>query len=201
MTYQAAGISLIKPENHTKKPWRRQGHQYKLEFKPSGVREKTKSKNKPRIRKILWYNPPYHILAVTQMGTVFKEAMEKHIKREHPLWKILNPHTAKCSYATMPSMASKIGSANNRVEMKNNKVEDRTCSCPKTRGGKPTTCEWGGKCLLEGVIYKCEGRREGENQTKWEYIGETGGNIKKRISTHMSTFKIRAATPQTQITG
>ena len=58
----------------------------------------------------------------------------------------------------------------------------------------------GGKCLLEGVVYKCEGRREGESETKWEYIGETGGNIKKRISTHMSTFKIRAATPQTTLT-
>ena len=36
-----------------------------------------------------------------------------------------------------------------------------------------------GKCLVEGVVYKCEGKPIGGTANKWEYIGETGGNIKK----------------------
>ena len=81
------------------------------------------------------------------MGVIFKNAMENHIKRNHPLWKILNPHVAKCSYSTMPSMAGKIGSTNNRIEKNNSNNRERTCSCPKTKGGKPYKCEWGESAL------------------------------------------------------
>ena len=126
--------------------------------------------------------------------------MEKNIKKGHPLWKILNPHVAKCSYSTMPNMASKIGSRNNKIEATNLKLSQRACSCPKTRKGQKVNCEWGGKCLIEGVVYKCEGKVKGKDILKWEYIGETGGNIKKRISNHLSTFKYRAKIAQTTLT-
>ena len=54
---------------------------------------------------------------------------------------------------------------------------------------------------MEGLVYKCEGKKGDNNEeNKWEYIGETGGNIKKRISNHISTFKHRAEIPQTTLT-
>ena len=53
---------------------------------------------------------------------------------------------------------------------------------------------------MEGVVYKSEGKPKGGTVNKWEYIGETGGNIKKRISNHISSFKIRAKIPQTTLT-
>ena len=71
----------------------------------------------------------------TNIGKTFKEALEKHIPRGHPLYPVINIHNTKLSYSTMPCMASKIGSQNNKLEKNNIQQETcRECDCPKTRG-------------------------------------------------------------------
>ena len=128
-------------------------------------------------------------MCVKHIGKSFKEAMSKHVQREHPLYAILNEHVCKLSYGTMPSMASKIGAQNNLLEKQcKEKEEIRMCDCPKTKGGEEYNCPWGGTCLKTGWVYKFTARDKNKNE-KWNYIGLTGGNIKVRISNHKWTSK------------
>ena len=109
------------------------------------------------------------------IGVCFKKALSTHIPKSHILYPAINVHTTKLSYSTMPSMGSKIGAHNKKVEKNNEaKKETRDCSCPKTKKGKPFSCPWEGTCLQEGLIYKCEGIDTNSKETKWEYLGCTG---------------------------
>ena len=75
----------------------------------------------------------------------------------------------------MPNMGTKIGAQNNRVEMNSRETEkERTCDCPRTKGGKPFNCKWGGKCFIPGMVYKCKSIGP-SNKENWNYIGLTGG--------------------------
>ena len=96
----------------------------------------------------------------------------------------------KLSYSTKPSMASKIGAHNNKVEANNEELggEERLCSCPKTKGGFPFACEWGGKCMEGNTVYSCKGLKP-NGSIKWEYLGITKGSIKEWISNHYTSFK------------
>ena len=73
------------------------------------------------------------------MGQIFTKALKTSFKNGNPLAKHFNNHTVKLSYATMPSMAMKIGAHNNNIKRKNNETPDNTvkklCDCPKTKGG------------------------------------------------------------------
>ena len=120
------------------------GHTHILKFEPEVVINKPKPKCKPRLRNVCWYNPPYHMLAIKHIGKTFKEALNQCIPRGHPLYPVINEHTTKLSYSTMPNMAMKIGGQNNRVERDSYKKEGgRECDCPKTKGGNPFKCPWG----------------------------------------------------------
>lgn len=78
----------------------------------------------------------------------------------------------------------------NKIEAKNEVKEDeRKCSCPKTKKGKQFTCPWGGKCLEEGSVYKCQEWDKTTKILKLEYIGCTGGTMKTRVSKHINYFK------------
>ena len=59
---------------------------------------------------------------IKNMRKTFKEALDKHIPKGHQLAKAINQHTCKLSYSSMLSMASKIGSSNNRVKNNNTKI-------------------------------------------------------------------------------
>ena len=123
-------------------------------------------------------------MAKENIGKVFKTALAKYIPKGHPLNKIMNEHTIKLSYSTTANMASKMGSHNNKVENTNSeeKTPKRICSCPKTKAKQKFQCQFEGKCLEEGVIYKA-------SAPTWNYIGLTKGNIKERISKHVHSFK------------
>ena len=128
-----------------------------------------------------------------QIGKTFHEALKKHIPAGHVLVKAINQHMVKLSYSTMPSMASKIGANNNKINRDSsieNEVKE-TCNCPKTKLGQPFTCKFNGTCLRQGLIYKCTATDSNGN-VKWNYIGNTSGNIKARISSHDWTFKDKA---------
>ena len=125
------------------------------------------------------------MMSKTHIGKTFKKALAEQIPKGHPLYKVMNEHVIKLSYSTMPNMASKMGSHNNKVEGKQKtKQRSRLCSCPKTKAGKPFTCPFGKKCLEEGIVYKCTG-----DNPNFNYIGLTKGNLKDRISKHDFSFK------------
>ena len=122
------------------------------------------------------------------IGKSFKEAVKKHVNREHPLYGILNEHVCKLSYSMMPNMADKIGEQNCIIENRNKvKDKERMCDCPKMKAGNKYECPWGKSCLKEGWVYKYTAVSNKEE--KWNYIGLTGGNIKVRISNHKWTAK------------
>ena len=124
------------------------------------------------------------------IGVAFKKALEIHIPKTHILHSVINAHTVKLSYSTMPNMRAKIGAHNNKVEQINEpRIDDsENCDCSKTKKGQKYTCQWGGKCMEKGKVYKCSAVDK-DGKIIWNYIGLTGGGIKPRISTHYTTFK------------
>ena len=45
-------------------------------------------------------------------------------------------------------------------------TEKELVAAQRQREGNHTNVN-GGKCLIEGIVYKCEGRRKGETTNKW----------------------------------
>ena len=60
------------------------GHDHKLVFTPRDEEKIKKPKNKPRIRSVCWYNPPFNRMVKKQIGVEFKKALEQHIPKDHP---------------------------------------------------------------------------------------------------------------------
>ena len=156
------------------------GHEYKLKWVQKT--QKKQQKNKPRVRKVTWYNPPYNTMAKENIGIAFKKAIKKHIPKGHPLYTVINEHVTKLSYSIMPNKASKIGAHNNKTEGQNqNSEKARLCSFPNTKGKKPFKWPFKNKCLEQGIIYQA-------TNSNFNYIGLTKGNLKDRISKHENSF-------------
>ena len=92
------------------------GHNVKLEYKPTINKEKTKKSNN-RKRVVTWFNPPWNMQCMGNIGVVFAKILEKSTDNNNILKQVLNRNCVKLSYCTMPNMASKVGRHNNKVEM------------------------------------------------------------------------------------
>ena len=165
------------------------GHKGVLTYTPRDNTPKAQPKREPRKRQVTWFNPPWNCMLKENIGKVFSRALEKHFPKGHILHPIFNKHTVKLSYSTMPSMASKIGANNNKLEKdQNNKASVlNSCNCQKSR-----VCDWKGDCIKPGLVYTCTGRDPITGEEIFNYIGMTGGPPKIRVSNHHSTFKYRS---------
>ena len=52
------------------------------------------------------FNPPFASNIKTPIGIIFMKALDSSFPDGHPLKRILNRHTVKLSYRTMPNMAT-----------------------------------------------------------------------------------------------
>ena len=98
----------------------------------------------------------------------------------------------------MPSMASKVGAHNNRLERdvyeKVNTV--KLCTCPKE---EKKDCEWNGECFRASMVYKCTIIDPTTKVELGNYIGMTGGDPKHRVSVHYNTFGDRSKIKKTKL--
>ena len=69
-----------------------------------------KRKNRPR--KILWFNPPYNMEVVNNLGKEFFKLLKRNFPAMDPLYKIFNTNSIKLSYSCMPNFNSIINKSN-----------------------------------------------------------------------------------------
>lgn len=152
------------------------GYKTKLEYEANPT-----SQNRNRIRKIIWYNPPFNMDVRTNIGNRFLSLIRKHFKKSNPLNKIFNTNTIKLSYSCMPNMSSIITKHNK--QLLNNKLNqsNRTCNCRS----KPD-CPLDGHCLASCIVYKAVLKTQDETLT---YFGASEGEFKTRFNNHKKSFK------------
>ena len=90
----------------------RSGYDYKLEYKTATPKQKRSNKRK---KDILWFNPPYNLNVMTNVGKEFFKLVDQCFPPGHPLRKIANRQVIKISYSTTPNMNKIIASANSNI--------------------------------------------------------------------------------------
>ena len=166
----------------------RAGHGHKLQYE-THTQKKRQSTNR---RKVTWFNPPFSLNVRTNIGAVFLKHLDACFPPGHPLHSLLNRHTVKISYRTMPNMAQIVSRHNSRtLRQHQSKTAEpvKTCSCTKAVRDS-NSCPMAGQCLLENMIYQATVKQEvtGKEET---YIGLASTSWKARLAVHTSSFKHR----------
>ena len=126
------------------------GYTEKVTFNPETHQQIRNSQTRRnRQRKIIWYNPPYSMNVVTNVGRTFLNLIKKHFPNGHRLHKIFNKNTLKVSYSCMENMESIIKSHNSRIEK--GEQQPIPCNCQASR-----ICPLDGKCRSQNSVYQAE---------------------------------------------
>ena len=157
----------------------RSGYDYKLEYKTATPKQKRSNKRK---KDILWFNPPYNLNVMTNVGKEFFKLVDQCFPPGHPLRKIANRQVIKISYSTTPNMNKIIASTNSNI-LTPEETQSKLCNCLQD-----SPCPMGGKCLEKNIIYHAK-VMEGNGQNCRNYVGNTSTEFKKRLSGHKHTFK------------
>ena len=78
------------------------GYRIKLEYRDREGSNRQKRRNRPR--KIIWFNPPYNMEVVNNLGKEFFKLLKRNFPSENPLHKIFNKNCVKLSYSCMPNI-------------------------------------------------------------------------------------------------
>ena len=167
--------------------------EYEEALKNDGYRVNLEYKNRDRIgtqgrrnrpRKILWFNPPYNMEVVNNLGKEFFKILKINFPSGSQLHKIFNKNCIKLSYSCMPIINGIINRSNiAKLGTKKHKVIDK-CNCrDKVR------CPLEGKCKQECVVYKVEVYSDSNNKRdKKIYFGSTQGDFKTRYYNHRTSL-------------
>jgi hypothetical protein len=162
------------------------GYKHKLEFtQPSTQRKRCKNR-----RKETWFNPPWSQNVKTNVGAKFIKSVDESFPPGHPLHSILNRHTLKVSYRTMPNMAQVVSKHNSliqRQQLPSTAAQAKVCSCPKAVRDSGS-CPLGGQCLARNTIYQATVTEvvSGKVET---YTGLASTDWKSRFNVHKTSFK------------
>ena len=162
------------------------GHTHKLKYE----KQNTRTKRSTNRREETYFNPPFAQDVGTNVGADFLKYLDSCFPKGHPLHSVLNRHTVKISYRTLPNMAQILSRHNSQTVRKKEALtapEVKTCSCPKAvRDSK--SCPMDGQCLLENTIYQATVTQEESGKVE-TYIGLASTNWKARLAVHKSSFK------------
>ena len=78
------------------------GYEHKLEYNPSSEQRKKRK----RLKKILWFNPPYSMRLKTKVGKIFLSLIDKHFPKGHVLHPLINRYKVKISYRCLPNIGA-----------------------------------------------------------------------------------------------
>ena len=151
-------------------------------------RRRGTSGGRRRVRKVIWFNPPFSKNVKSRIGKQFLGLISRHFPKGSKLHKIFNRQTVKVSYSCMPNVASIIKSHNNRVLRSDSSSAQtgragRRCNCRNR-----SQCPLNGECLTSSIVYKAIVRAPGSPAFK-EYIGLTEGPFKQRYNNHLTSFR------------
>ena len=88
------------------------GFKEELKYTPSGNSFKEKNSQRTRMRKIMWFNPPYSRSVKTNIVKNFLHLLVKHFPANNKMHKIFNKNTVKVSHSCMKNMDSIISAHN-----------------------------------------------------------------------------------------
>ena len=158
------------------------GYRMILEYRDREESNTQKRRNRPR--KILWFNPPYNMEVVNNVGKEFFKLLKRNFPRWNPLYKIFNKNCVKLSYSCMPNIN---GIINKRTIAKLGKEKNKViakCNCWDN-----VRCPLEGICKQECVVYKVEVYSDlGNDRNKKVYFGSTQGEFKTRYYNHKTSF-------------
>ena len=131
----------------SKEALKKSGLHEKLEYVREEVDKHGKEEKKRRMRKIIWFNPPYSNNVKNNVGKECLKLVRQHFPKGHKLNKIFN--NLKVSYSCMRSMSSILTSHNKKILAENEKQYEYNCrnkdDCPLEK-----------KCLTPRVIYEAD---------------------------------------------
>ena len=105
---------------------KKSGYDHQLIYQKS-INNK-KEGTKQRKRKIIWFNPPYSKNVVTKVGNHFLKLINKHLPRNHKLYKLFNKNNVKVSYSCMPNIKNIINTHNKKIINPPKDNVKRTCN-------------------------------------------------------------------------
>ena len=163
---------------------KRSGYNHSFKYNPQIEQNQHNQNNrKNRKRNIIWFNPPFNINVVTQIGKYFLNLIKKHFPRHHKLHKIFNKNTVKISYSCMPNIKSIINAHNKKMITPVIEEQCKTCNC-----NKKELCPMNNNCLASNIVYQATITSNLENYNDKIYIGLCETTFKKRYANHKKSF-------------
>ena len=135
-----------------------------------------------RLRKAIWFNPPFSQNVKTDIGKTFLKLVKQHFRKHHKLNKIFNKNTLKLGYCCMKNMSSIIKQRNVKI-LSAESNEKRSCNCRNKE-----CCPLEGHSLRECMVY--EATVSTDNNFKL-YYGYCKGEFKPRFYNHTKSFRDR----------
>ena len=91
------------------------GHKHKLKYVEKDIGSYNKVKKRTRSKKQYFFNPPYELNVKINVAKEVFKALERTIPKGHKLYPLLNRHTVKVTYSTMPNIQKKVSCHNKKV--------------------------------------------------------------------------------------
>ena len=154
------------------------GYNHVLKYKPAAEKRR-----RTRQRKIIWFNPPYSKVVVTNVGSKFLSLIQKHFPPHHKLRKLFNKNNVKISYGCMPNIGATINAHNKKILKESSILERGKCNCARKE-----RCPLNGECLTKCLVYKAKINANLRNYSEKVYYGITKNTWKKRYAGHKSSF-------------
>ena len=157
--------------------------------------EPRRPKKRVRVRKVIYFNPPWDDSIRTNIGASFLRLVDKHFSPGSGLRSVFNRQKLKVSYSNMPNIKRIISGHNNKVLNIGRSLRIEGCNCQ----GGVQSCMLDGHCQTHSLVYKGElkydiwnpRRHMVENKTKI-YFGLASTTFKVRHSNHNTSFNLAA---------
>ena len=170
---------------------------YETALISSGFNESLKFENvqskqpRNRLRKVIWFNPPYNVEVKTNIGKIFLKLVRKHFNKRHRYRKLFNTNSIKLSYSCTPNIKNLIKQHNISIMKGNNETEKRECNCRNK-----SNCPLDGKCLSECIVYEATVTTINNHNV---YFGLADGTFKSRYNNHTKSFRLRTYEHETEL--
>ena len=147
---------------------------------------------KNRRRKEIWFNPPFSVEVMTNIGAKVLKLVDLHFPKNNPLSKIFNRNTLKVSYKCTPNLANFISSHNSKILRQTENPVERNCNCRQR-----ANCPLDGNCQQDNLVYQATVSHDGGNEET--YIGLTSHPFKSRQANHKKSFTYQKYQKETEL--
>ena len=91
------------------------GFEHKITFQRQKNTSTVANNTKNRIRKIIWFNPPFSLNVSTHINKKFFSLLGKHFAKTRQLHKLVNRNNVNVNYSSLPNFKSVINGHNKNI--------------------------------------------------------------------------------------